>query len=1077
MSVYIQEVLGLLKRNKKKLILDKQKDHFEFGKLFQNSSLNNAGTYGPRMEPFVVKWGDLVCQATENLTRTQVGSGVLGKVPVYTTPEGSCSWDTLKDSIISQNAIGDTISIGGDLVVVGSITSTVLTEDRIVIVGPGGILEDDQKFTMDGTTFVANVNVTQGDISSFLPVPSTTTKIVSNLHLQGPITDSQGNVGQLSQVLVGLGDGRVIWSDDDVVEALTYGSLWQGNINNLKQELAIGTADQILISDGTTFAWQDNPAAIVGEVCTVYRIPLWTPDAQTLGCSLLIQDGNSGTPATKITNDGKLQQTKELFLDTVAQDDTLTEVLVRDTASANEVKFRDVATILPPRGFDTLTMAANGGVAGEWTQTFLNAYIALDDTGANPYIDIKGMDNLTDGEHGVVIAENVKSGSVLADNVIRFPNGWGNVGNLFQNAVTWAPGLDNGYPTSTLLFGESLKFSYITYDIPGNPNPANTLYWDACCKTQSANACPVAQNGSITTNEDTGASGTVVVNDDGYGSYGLTYTLVTPIPAGEGSVTLNPTTGAYQYTPTANYNGSTSFQFSVNDGYCESNIATFVVNVLPVADPPIWTSTDPVTANTYPNLTGNDAWNYTWTTNDPDHPCNVLTYTVTVDANDGNGAVEIFPASGSSWLTFTPNGGNNCTGTLSGTYPATGGTFTVIMTVTDPDTNADAQQFDIGGLAVTKNTYFQFWSDTSGSMVSTIRTTAKMASAPQAIVALTNPTTGSGTTTMNLGKPNPQVNTISGRVNAANGQTAKAFYVIRPGMTVTGIGAAAARVPAGTVVNSYTDGGIPNQASIVLNNAHTCLTGDIIQFDITDAMMAADYTNTSNFRNLLQDYYQTGGTESGIGNPGSVPNTNPATNGRDMYNSHLIWSHQNTERQIAFFSGGVNGTPADGTNYLTFYPGAERVQVLAFADESSSYNMAGTGTGTWADRANSTVTAITDDVTTVKSYISNIVTAAGNNSIYRGIFFPVDYNTGINGVQLDPLLADDGLNATGGVIANGFGYAPAATAYNTTTQTLYPESSGAPKYLTYTSTVDDGNTQNYYYNQVKAALNNSGYTL
>mgnify|MGYP003650341755 FL=1 len=53
MSVYIQEVLGLLKRNKKKLILDKTKDHFEFGKLFQNSSLNNAGTYGPRMEPFV----------------------------------------------------------------------------------------------------------------------------------------------------------------------------------------------------------------------------------------------------------------------------------------------------------------------------------------------------------------------------------------------------------------------------------------------------------------------------------------------------------------------------------------------------------------------------------------------------------------------------------------------------------------------------------------------------------------------------------------------------------------------------------------------------------------------------------------------------------------------------------------------------------------------------------------------------------------------------------------------------------------------------------------------------------------
>ena len=34
MSVYTQEVLGLLKRNKKKRELDKIRDHFEFGKLY-----------------------------------------------------------------------------------------------------------------------------------------------------------------------------------------------------------------------------------------------------------------------------------------------------------------------------------------------------------------------------------------------------------------------------------------------------------------------------------------------------------------------------------------------------------------------------------------------------------------------------------------------------------------------------------------------------------------------------------------------------------------------------------------------------------------------------------------------------------------------------------------------------------------------------------------------------------------------------------------------------------------------------------------------------------------------------------
>ena len=79
-------------------------------------------------------------------------------------------------------------------------------------------------------TFTALVNAQHGSLT-MATVPPTTTTLNSNIVLNGPITDSQGNVGQLSQVLVGLGDGRVIWSDDDVVEALTYGSLWQGNVN------------------------------------------------------------------------------------------------------------------------------------------------------------------------------------------------------------------------------------------------------------------------------------------------------------------------------------------------------------------------------------------------------------------------------------------------------------------------------------------------------------------------------------------------------------------------------------------------------------------------------------------------------------------------------------------------------------------------------------------------------------------------------------------------------------------------------------------------------------------------------
>ena len=141
-----------------------------------------------------------------------------------------------------------------------------------------------------------------------------------------------------------------------------------------------------------------------------------------------------------------------------------------------------------------------------------------------------------------------------------------------------------------------------------------------------------------------------------------------------------------------------------------------------------------------------------------------------------------------------------------------------------------------------------------------------------------------------------------------------------------------------------------------------------------------------------------------------------------------------------------------------------------------------TGNGTWSDRANSTVADITNDVATVRSFITNIVAAAGNNSIYRGIFFPVEFsNSGLN-AQVSPILASDGLNATGGVTANGFSstYNPPATAYSSS-QTLYPESSGSPTYLTYrgsaASPITDGSGKAYYYGQVKIALNDIGYSL
>jgi len=103
----------------------------------------------------------------------------------------------------------------------------------------------------------------------------------------------------------------------------------------------------------------------------------------------------------------------------------------------------------------------------------------------------------------------------------------------------------------------------------------------------SVNDPPVASNGTLTVNEDsTDNPGTLSATDvDGDG---LTYSIVTN--AGHGTATVtNETTGAYKYTPNADYSGDDSFTFKVNDGTADSNIATISITVTALPRP--WTIT------------------------------------------------------------------------------------------------------------------------------------------------------------------------------------------------------------------------------------------------------------------------------------------------------------------------------------------------------------------------------------------------------------------------------------------------------------------------------------------------------
>ena len=216
MSIFIQEVLGLLHRNKKQTKADFKRDYIELGRVFQ-ASVGNPG-YQPKGEPFILKLGDLKCQILENVV-LQNGTATVKTLPMYAPVSGTCvnQNTSIEDSIASQS------------------TSFGLTSINI---NGGLIVEKDA---------VLKTKIELG----------TSGDVVNGTSLLNRVLDSAGTeAGAANRVLRSLADGRVVWSDDDPVVALPQGNIWLGNASNIQQPLAPGTAGQLIVSDGTTLAYK-----------------------------------------------------------------------------------------------------------------------------------------------------------------------------------------------------------------------------------------------------------------------------------------------------------------------------------------------------------------------------------------------------------------------------------------------------------------------------------------------------------------------------------------------------------------------------------------------------------------------------------------------------------------------------------------------------------------------------------------------------------------------------------------------------------------------------------------------------
>ena len=166
----------------------------------------------------------------------------------------------------------------------------------------------------------------------------------------------------------------------------------------------------------------------------------------------------------------------------------------------------------------------------------------------------------------------------------------------------------------------------------------------------AVNDAPVAHDKSVATLEDT----PITISLDASDVDGDPLTGITVSGPEHGEITISNLT--VTYTPDADYHGSDSFVYKVNDGTVDSNTATVSITITPVNDPPV---AEDLVLETIEN----QAIEFELLASDPDGDS--LNYSITLSPEHGN-----VSCSGIN-CTYTPEAG--WSGTDSFTYIANDG--------------------------------------------------------------------------------------------------------------------------------------------------------------------------------------------------------------------------------------------------------------------------------------------------------------------------------------------------------------------------------------------------------------------
>ncbi|KAF0219268.1 MAG: putative hemagglutinin/hemolysin [Geobacteraceae bacterium] len=302
-------------------------------------------------------------------------------------------------------------------------------------------------------------------------------------------------------------------------------------------------------------------------------------------------------------------------------------------------------------GSDSFTFKANDGTVDSSTATVSVTITAVNDA---PVANAQSVTTAEDTTKAITLTGSDIDGNPLTYSVVAQP-AHGTLTGTAPN-LTYQPAANYNGPDS--------------FTFKANDGTADSAAATVSLTVTAANDAPVAQNGTITTNEDTAATGTLAATD--IENTPLTYSIVSQ--GSKGTVTItNAATGAYSYIPSANANGYDSFTFKASDGSVDSNIATVTVTITAVNDAP-------VAQNGILSTNEDTAATGTLAATDIDSAS--LTYSIVNQGSKGN--VTITNAATGAY-SYTPNA--NANGPDSFTFKARDGsldssTATVTITIT-----------------------------------------------------------------------------------------------------------------------------------------------------------------------------------------------------------------------------------------------------------------------------------------------------------------------------------------------------------------------------------------------------------